>query len=120
MTSLSEVRGEAALELLADVMEPASVILDDAEVREAFRVGKNRIRTAAIVLKRHKKEMLEILAAVNMTPVEDYRPNPYEVMRSTINVLSDPGLTDFFGSQAPKKAAGSSGPALAIIEAPKE
>ena len=118
--TLSEVRGEAALELLADVMEPASVILDDAEVRDAFRVGKNRIRTAAIVLKRHKKEMLEILAAVNMTPIEDYRPNPYEVMKSTISVLSDPGLTDFFGSQVPKKAVESSGPASESTEALKE
>lgn len=118
--TLSEVRGEAALELLADVMEPASVILDDAEVKASFQVEKNRFRTAAIVLKRHKKEMLEILAAVNLTPIEDYKPNPYEVMKSTIDVLSDPGLTDFFGSQAPKKAAGSSGPASESTEALKE
>lgn len=118
--TLSEVRGEAALELLADVMEPASVILDDDEVKASFRVEKNKFRTASIVLKRHKKEMLEILAAVNMTPIEDYRPNLYEVMKSTISVLSDPGLTDFFVSQAPKKAAGSSGPASESTEALKE
>lgn len=118
--TLSEVRGEAALDLLADVMEPASVILDDEDVKNAFRANTNRIKTAALVLKKHKKEMLQILAAVNMTPVEDYRPNPYEVMRSTINVLSDPGLTDFFGSQVPKKAAVSSGPVSESTEAPKE
>ena len=118
--TLSEVRGEAALDLLADVMEPASVILDDEDVKDAFRANTNRIKTAALVLKKHKKEMLQILAAVNMTPIEDYKPNPYEILRSTIDVLSDRGLTDFFGSQAPKMAVESSGPVSVNTEAPRE
>lgn len=118
--TLSEVRGEAALDLLADVMEPASVILDDEDVKNAFRTNTNRIKTAALVLKKHKKEMLQILAAVNMVPVEDYKPNPYEILKSTIDVLSDRGLTDFFGSQVPKMDAVSSGPVSESTEAPKE
>ena len=109
--NLSQVRGEDALDLLADVMEPASIILDDEEVKNAFRNNKNKILTVRTVLKRHKAEMLEILAVVNQVPVEDYKPNPFEVLKSTLMILSDPGLSDFFTLQDQKTDAAFSGPA---------
>lgn len=118
--SLSQVRGEAALDLLADIMEPASAILDDDEVKEAFRGNKNKLKTVYVVLKRHKSEMLQILAAVNQVPVDDYRPNPFEILKSTFEILTDPGLSDFFISQDLKMDAVSSGPASENTEAPKE
>lgn len=119
--SLSEIRGESAIDLLADLMEPASVILSDEEVQKAFRTnGNEHVKTAIVILRRHGKETLEVLAAVNQTPLEEYDPNPWDILRSAVEVLADPGLTNFFTLQGQKKAEKSSGPVSGSTEDQKE
>ena len=51
---LSEVKGEAALDLLADIIEPAAEIMSDPKVKDLISV-KNKGAIIKILIKDHKK-----------------------------------------------------------------
>ena len=70
---LSEYRNEAAIELLADILEPATKILADEKIKEL--INGPRISLIKYVLKNHKSEIIEILAIMDGVPVEEYECN---------------------------------------------
>lgn len=99
MKKLSEYKDEAALDLLADILEPAAEIMGDPEMKEAFQNG-NRMKMAKAVIKAHKKAVLEILAVMEGVPVEEYHCNVFTLPMRVIEVLNDDALISVFTSQA--------------------
>ena len=69
MRKLSEIKGEESLDVLAEIIEPITVIANDEEVRAGF--DTNIARCVAIALKKHKKEIIGILATINGKSVDE-------------------------------------------------
>ena len=112
MRKLSDYQDEEALDLLAEIMEPAAEILADAEVKEAWQGTENKIKLARLVIKKHKKAVMEILAAMEGVPVQDYHCNIFTLPARVIEILNDEELLTGFTLQAQEMMQGmSSGPA---------
>lgn len=97
---LTDFKNEDAVEVLADILEPASTILADEEVKKIIKSGKTRVVIAKEIMKSHSSEIIEILATLDGKTVEEYSCNPVTILMSLIAMLNDKELIDFFTSQA--------------------
>lgn len=104
---LSEVKGEAAMEMLADLIEPAGEIFGDKGVAEAYRKG-NKLGAVKVAIKNHKKAVIEILAVLDGVPVEEYCPNLFSLPVKLLEILNDKDLLQLFTLQGQTGDATSS------------
>lgn len=97
---LSDFKGEDALDVIADIMEPLAVIIEDDEIETVIKSGKPRLIIAKTVLKRQKKPIMEILAILNNTPVDEFKPSlielPVMLMELISDVMENPELASLF------------------------
>jgi hypothetical protein len=108
---ISEIRDEKAVEVLGDLIEPFIRILKSKEVQEAAK--KNiTIELAQAMVKADPKAVLEILAICNQVPLDEYHPNPFEIIRDLAGVLMDEALMSLFFSQEPKAVLTAFGSAM--------
>jgi hypothetical protein len=63
MRKLSEIKGEEALDVLAEILVPITTIANDAEVRDGFET--NVAKCVSIALKKYKDEIFDILSAID-------------------------------------------------------
>lgn len=106
---LSEYKDEDALDVLADLVEPATEILADKEIKAASEDG-NRAKAVAVAIKRHKKAVIAILAALERKPVEEFHCNVLTLPIKLIEILNDPGVMSLFtsaGQTAERTPSGS-------------
>ena len=106
---LSEYQGEAALEILADLIEPAGEIMSDKEIGEVFK--ENRFRAIGLAIKNHKKAVMQILSTMDGVPVEEYKCNVFSLPVKILELLNDPALLQLFTYQGQTGDANSSGSA---------
>lgn len=96
MKKLSDYKGDEAIELWADLLEPLTVILGDKEVQKVVSSGMPKMLIAKTILKNHNKEAVEILLRVDPTPIDGLN-----IILRLISLLSDIGSNDeiksFFG-----------------------
>lgn len=113
MKKLSDYKDEAAIDLWADLLEYASVIFSDPEVRKVANGSK--IKLAKTMLKLHKKEVCEMLLAIDDEPI-----NGLNIVIRLVSILNevgeDPALRDFFGMQSQNETQESSGSATETTE----
>lgn len=102
MKKLSEYENEEALEILADIIEPAAVIFADKEIKKLYET-KNKLKIASYAIKAHKKEIIQILAALEQTPIDEYKCNVLTLPLKVIEILNDKELTSFFSQSAEVK-----------------
>lgn len=95
---LSEIKGEAALDLLADIIEPATEIMTDPNVQKLVK-AKNKGAIIKLLIKDHKKSIIEILATIDGVPVKDYQINVFTLPMKLLELLNDKELMSFFTSQ---------------------
>ena len=114
---LSDYQGEDALDLLADIMEPAIEIMADPEVKEAYKSGTTRIGFIKVIIKGHKKSIIEIMAAIDGVPVEEYKVNFFTLPKKLMELLEEPEIMSFFASQSQEILENVSGSAMESIEA---
>lgn len=94
---LSDYRDEEALDVLADLIEPASEIFSDKEIKAAAESGK-RAAAVSVAIKRHKKAVIAILAALNRTPVEEYHCGIFTLPVMLGEMFNDPNVLALFTS----------------------
>ena len=111
---LSEYQGEAALDLLADLIEPAGEIMSDKEIGEVFK--KNRFKAIGLAIKNHKKAVMHIMAIMDGVPVDEYKCNVFTLPAKILELLNDPALIQLFTYQGQTGDAKSSGSASENIE----
>ena len=111
---LSEYQGEAALDLLADLIEPAGEIMSDKEIGEVFK--KNRFKAIGLAIKNHKKAVMQIMAVLDGVPVEEYKCNVFSLPVKILEILNDPEMIQLFQYQGQTGDANSSGSASENIE----
>lgn len=80
---LSDIKGEEAIEVLAEIIEPLAYIFADKEIAELAQGGNvPPVKYISIALKNHKSEVIEIMAKLEGKEVEAYK--------KTINVFTLP------------------------------
>jgi len=96
MKKFSDYKGEDAIELWADLIEPLNVILNNENVRKVIASGESKMSIAKVVLKECKKEAVEILLRIDPEPIDGLN-----IIMRLIAVLADIGSNDeiksFFG-----------------------
>ena len=102
---------EDALELFADLLEPAAEIFTDKEVVEILQSGEKPIKAVKIAIKNHKSAVIEMLARIDGIEPEDYKVNIISLPVKLLNLLNKPELQDLFTLQGQEIDVGSSGSA---------
>lgn len=106
---LSDFKGEEAIEVLADIIEPISNIATDEQVKEAFRAN-SKMKVAQAILRNHPKEIIEVLARLDNKTVEEYEVTLFTLPMKLLEILNDKELTSLFQSQEQTGGATSSTP----------
>ena len=106
---LFEYHGEAALDILAELIEPACEIMTDKEIGEVFK--ENRFKAIGLAIKNHKKAVMQIMAAIDGVPVEEYKCNVFSLPVKILELLNDPEMIQLFQYQGQTGDANSSGSA---------
>jgi len=115
MKKLSEYRGEEALDVLADLIEPSAEIMQDKELIELFR-AKNMATAAKVALKNHKKAVLAIMARLEDEDPATYAPSLFALPMKLLEIFNDPELIDLFTSQGQTEVQTNSGSATVNTE----
>lgn len=98
MKKLSEYKDEAALDLLADLLEPFGRIFKDKEFVEEY--GKEHmLKAVSIAIKKHKPDVMEILAIMEGVPVNEFHCTIATLPLRLIELLQDDALKQVFISQ---------------------
>lgn len=113
---LSDFKGEDALDVLADIIEPATEIVNDEEIKDAFSdegKGKKLAAVVKIALKKHKHAVLEILAACEQKPYDEYvqTVTVFTLPLKALEIFNDKELVAFFQSSLGMSTGESSGDA---------
>lgn len=102
---LSEVKGEKALDMFADLLEPIAEIIDDKEVTKLWKNRKGMstkqvlAKTVAAAIKTHKSAVITILATLDGVPVEEYECNILSLPKKALDILNDPAIFELFTLQ---------------------
>ena len=103
---LSELKGERAVEVIADLIAPVTNIAADQENLKLFHVEKlegETDREMAVrdfkekipnLLRTHKADVLAILCAVNGSQPDDL--SMLDIIRGTIELVNDPDFLNLF------------------------
>lgn len=113
---LSEIKGEKALEVIGDLLDPISVMVMDPEFKKIIDSG-NKMEVMKYLLKAHKKEVLTVLALINGEDPNNYEPSLVELPLMVMELFEDPNVMRLFGLQDQNKENASSGPATENTEA---
>lgn len=102
MKRLSDYKGEEAIELWADLLDPLTEILTDEELQKETRAGKPKIVLAKIILKNHAKEAEQLLLRVDPTPID-----ALNIVLRLVGLINEIGqhedIKSFFGYAAQAK-----------------
>ena len=121
---LSDYKGEEALDVLADIIEPLSIILSDKEIQELTKQENvPPIKFIKPAIKNHKREIIEVLARLENQPVEEYEKTVtlLTLPKQVLDLVNDPEVQNLFQSQGetPVTTLASSSSATENTEAGK-
>lgn len=119
---LSDIKGEEALDVLADIIEPLAMILADEEVQKISKQKNvNVLSYIKPMIKNHKKEVMIILARLENETPEEYAQ---KVTLLTLPIklaefINEPEVKSLFLSQEQNiiESSASSSPAMETTEA---
>ena len=112
---MKERTNDQSLELFADLLEPFAEILQDEEVSAAFKAEKP-VRGISVAIKRHKKEVVEILARIDGKDPAEYKVNVLSLPMRLLRLVSLPEVKELFRSQGQVTTAAFSGSATENTE----
>lgn len=117
MKKLSDYKGDEAIELWSDLLEPMTAILGDKNVAETVTSGKPPMIIAKEILKSHSKEATQILTRIDPTPIDGLN-----IIVRLVENLADIGKNEevksFFGyAEQVKTDSESTGSVTENIEA---
>ena len=98
---LSEFKDDAALELIADIIEPATEILADPAIKEAF--SRSKMAAIKVAIKSHKNAIREIVARLDGKNPEEYHFTALSLPVKLLSMFNDPDLQQLFTSSGQKE-----------------
>ena len=93
---LSEIKGEKAIEVFADLLEPVGKMLTDNEVKGLIEKDAPKIEIIQKLLKNHTKEVIEMMAILDDVPVDEYEVNFVTLPAKLIELFNDEAVTQLF------------------------
>jgi hypothetical protein len=101
---LSEIKGEKAIEVAADLLEQIEKLIKDPKFsKEAHKSYMSAVRYS---MKAHPKIMIRILAILDQEDPKTYEVNLLTLPKKIAEIASDPELQDLFTWQS-QAASGS-------------
>lgn len=119
MQKLREIKGEKALDVLADLLDPVCDIATDEELVSELQTG-SKVKGVSLMLRNHKKSVLTIFAILNDTDPNTYEPNLIELPKTLLEAFNDPELVSLFILQGQSVEQTSSGSVTENTEASEE
>ena len=107
---LSEVKGDRAVEVIADLIEPIANIASDKECADVFSVKpvkgedkkvtarKHLVKKVPQLLKSHKRDVIQIIAILDGKTVDEM--NLFSITAALIGIVQDEALIQLFTSAA--------------------
>lgn len=119
---LSDIKGEEALDVLADIIDPATEIMSDKEILHIYQSGQSKIKLIKFMLKKHKKSVIEILAILNQEDPEEYteKINVLTLPMKLLEVVNDMELEEVFSLQGQEIELNTFGSATGNTEEAEE
>ena len=115
MKKLSDYKGEEAIELWANILDPAVEIVGDKKIAAMIRKKFPMIVVAREAIKTYPKEVCNLLLAIDPTPLDGIN-----IITRLVNVIKevseDETIRSFFGSSAGNTEGTPSGSAMEITE----
>lgn len=109
---LSEIKGERAIDVIVDLIEPIARIAEDKDAAKLFKREQcpkgesarsflmKRIRTSVpVLLREHKNELIEIMATLQGVTTESYAESLSvpKLIADVFSMLTDVELLSLFG-----------------------
>ena len=120
---LSDYKGEAALDVLADIIEPLTMILADEEMQKLAKTHAPTLAYVKPAIKNHKQQVFEVLARLENEPVEEFKANCSLITlpKMLLDLFNDPEVQSLFTQQVQtaENSQPHSGSVTAITEAKK-
>lgn len=118
--NIFEAQNEDAVEILADLIEPAAKILANEEVQKLYRAKAPKLKIISAALKADKKSVVEIAAIAEGADPEKYTCTIPSLIKSLLSILNAPEAKDLFQSQGQSEEKPSSGSATESTEADEQ
>ena len=112
---LSDVKGDRVFDVIADVIDPISVLAEDADVKAIFKRGEkipddktpSQVFMARVkdhlpaILKNHRDSIIAILAAIKGVTSDEYKESITlaTLVKDVLELLGDKVFLDFLSSQ---------------------
>ena len=98
MRKLSEIKGEEAFDVIAEILEPLAKVLSDKAINDAIMHGKNKLSAAINACKNYKNEIIVILAAIDGKTIEQMKEEitPVSLPKMLMEQINDPELQKLF------------------------
>lgn len=98
---LSDFKGEKAIEVFADLLEPIAEILKDNEIVALVQTENvKQIDVIKKILKGHSESVVQILAILEGEDPKTYQPNIIALPKKLIEIFNDEAFIDLFTSQS--------------------
>jgi len=111
---LSEIKGEQAFDVLAEIIEPIADITADGEFVKIAKTS-TKAKVAAHVIKNHKKECIQIMAALNLKKVEEFEFSLLTLPKMLIELFDDDEVMALFQQQSQTEtSSGSASESIAV------
>lgn len=116
---LMDFRGEDAIDVLAEIIEPVTEIFSDKAIADAYRNHAKIATLAKLALKNHKHAVVEILAVCEGKTYDEYVDTitVLTLPLKALELFNDKELVDFFQQQSETMMDESSGSATENITA---
>lgn len=122
MKKLSEFKDDEAMDVLAEILEPASNLIGNSNFKLAIRGDKkngikpNRLQAIRIAIKENRTDVVKIMAILSEKPLEEFHYNLLTLPKMMLDIFNDKELIDFFSYQSEKDLQTLSGSAMENTE----
>lgn len=122
MKKLSEFKDDEAMDVLAEILEPAYNLIKDNDFKVAMRGDKekgilpNRLDAVKVAVTKHRKDVVKMMAVLNETPVEEFHYNLLTLPTMMLEMLNDKELIHFFSYKSETDLETPSGSAMENTE----
>ncbi len=104
---LSDYKNEEAIEVLADLIEPAAKIMSDKSVQKAFNAKKPIVLVIKEALISQKEAVVEFVAALHRSTPDEYSFTIPTLITDLMDTLNDPEIASLFTPQDTVTSSGS-------------
>ena len=113
---LSDFKNEEALDVLAEILEPAAIVMADKELVSLARNAGTRIKAVSYALRNHKKEVIAIIAALHRQEPDKVEFNIASLGIDLLELFNDKALQEVFSLQSQTTSSEFSGSATESTE----